>query len=115
MLLPLSYPMYDDEFDYDGGGGGSGGPAAAAVAAVEAVEDNLSAKAASNESVDGRMTACNDKIGQQTTTQQPVNQRMAARQQRQRRWRQRDLCTIAFHWRMLFSIILDNIVGFLLL
>ena len=39
-----------------------GGPAAAAVAVVEAVaaveaaEDNLSAKAAGNESVDGRMT-----------------------------------------------------------
>ena len=39
------------------------GPAAAAVAAVEAVEDNLSAKAAGNESVDGHMTACDDKIG----------------------------------------------------
>jgi len=35
-----------------------GGPAAAAVAAVEAVEDNLSTKAAGNESVDGGMTAC---------------------------------------------------------
>jgi len=39
-----------------------GGPAAAAVAAVEAVKDNLLAKAAGNESVDGRMTACDDKI-----------------------------------------------------
>jgi hypothetical protein len=28
--------------------------------AVEAVEDNISAKAAGNESVDGRMTACDD-------------------------------------------------------
>ena len=53
-----------------GGGGGCGGQTAAAVAAVEAVKDNLSAKAAGNESVDGRMTACNDKIGRRTTTQQ---------------------------------------------
>jgi hypothetical protein len=30
---------------------------------VEAVEDNLSAKAAGNESVDGRMMACDDEIG----------------------------------------------------
>ena len=51
MLLPLSLPMYDGEFDHGGGGGGCGGPAAAAAAAaaaavaaaaVEAVEDNLS-------------------------------------------------------------------------
>ena len=47
----------------------------AAVAAVEAGEDNLSVKAAGNESVDGRMTACDDEIGQRTTTQQPTNQR----------------------------------------
>jgi hypothetical protein len=46
-----------------------------AVAAVEAVEDNLSAKAAGNESVDGHMTACDDEIGWQTTTQQPTNER----------------------------------------
>jgi hypothetical protein len=45
------------------------------VEAVEAVEDNLSAKAAGNESVDGRMTACDDKIGRRTTTQQPTNER----------------------------------------
>jgi hypothetical protein len=57
VLLPLSLPMHDGEFDHGGGGGGCGGPAAAAVAAVEAVEDNLLAKAAGNESVDGRMTA----------------------------------------------------------
>jgi hypothetical protein len=30
---------------------------------------------AGNESVDGRMTACNDKIGRQTTMQQPTNER----------------------------------------
>jgi hypothetical protein len=47
------------------------------VAAVEAVEDNLSAKVAGNESVDGRMTACDDKIGRRTTTQQPTNKRSA--------------------------------------
>ena len=75
MLLPLSSPMYDGEFDHGGGGGGCGGPAAAVVAAVEAVEDNLSAKAAGNESVDGRMTACDDEIGRRTTTQQPTNER----------------------------------------
>jgi hypothetical protein len=46
-----------------------------AVAAVEAAEDNLSAKAAVNESVDGRMTACDDEIGRWTTTQQPTNER----------------------------------------
>jgi hypothetical protein len=42
----------------------------AVAAGVEAVEDNLSAKAAGNESVDGRMTACG-----RTTTQQPTNKR----------------------------------------
>jgi hypothetical protein len=49
VLLPLSSPMYDGEFDHGGGGGGCGGPAAAAMAVVEAVEDNLSAKVAGNE------------------------------------------------------------------
>ena len=75
VLLPLSSPMCDGEFDHGGSGGGCGGPAAAAVAAVEVVEDNLSAKAAGNESVDGRMTACDDEIGRRTTTQQPINER----------------------------------------
>jgi hypothetical protein len=83
VLLPLSSPMYDIEFDHGGGGGGCGGPVAAAVAAavaavkalaavaaVEVVEDNLSVKAAGNESVDGRMTACNDEIGRRIITQQ---------------------------------------------
>jgi hypothetical protein len=41
----------------------------AAAAGVEAVEDNLLAKAAGNESDDGRMTACDDEIGRRTTTQ----------------------------------------------
>jgi len=41
VLLPLSSPMYNGEFDHGGGGGGCGG---AVAAAVEAVEDNLSAK-----------------------------------------------------------------------
>jgi hypothetical protein len=41
----------------------------AAAAGVEAVEDNLSAKAAGNKSVDGRMTACDDEIGWRTTNQ----------------------------------------------
>jgi hypothetical protein len=45
------------------------------VAAVEAVEDNFLAKAAGNVSIDGRMTACDDKIGRRTTTQQPTNKR----------------------------------------
>ena len=78
MLLPLSSPMYDGEFDHGSGGGGCGGPAAAAVAAVvavEAVEDNISAKAAGNESADGRMMACDEEIGWRTTTQQPTNER----------------------------------------
>ena len=59
MLLPLSLPMYDGEFDH---GGGGGGPAAAAVvaAAVEVVEDNLLEKAVGNKSVDGCMIACDD-------------------------------------------------------
>ena len=38
VVLPLSSPMYDGEFDHGGGGGGCGGPAAAAVAAAAAVE-----------------------------------------------------------------------------
>jgi hypothetical protein len=38
LLMPLSSPMYDGEFDHDGGGGGCGGPVAAAVAAAAAVE-----------------------------------------------------------------------------
>ncbi len=75
MLLPLSSPVYDGEFNHGCGGGGCGDQTAAAVAAVEAVEDNLSAKAASSESVDGRMRACNNKIGRRTTTQQPTNKR----------------------------------------
>jgi hypothetical protein len=68
VLLPLSLPVYDGEFDHSGGGGGCSGQTAAAVAAVEAVADNLLAKVAGNESVDGRMTACDDKIGRRTTT-----------------------------------------------
>ena len=75
LLLPLSSPMYDGEFDHDGGGGGCCGPVAAAVAAaeaaaaaVEAVEDN-----------DGRMTACDDEIGRRTTMQQPTNERRRVR------------------------------------
>ena len=44
VLLPLSLPMYDGEFDHGGGGGGCGGP----VAAAAAVEDNLLAKVAGN-------------------------------------------------------------------
>jgi hypothetical protein len=109
VLLPLSSPMCNGEFDHSGGGGGCGGPAAAAVAAVEAVEDNLSVKAPGNESVDGRMMACDDKSGRQTTTQQPTNERWrggsatargrrqlgggaaaAAAAQQLRRWRQRE-------------------------
>jgi hypothetical protein len=77
------------------------------VVAVE-VEDNLSAKAAGNESVDGRMTACDDEIGWRTTTQQPTNKRRrggggsaTARGRRQlgdgaaaaaARWQQRGSC-----------------------
>ena len=82
VLLPLSSPMYHGEFDHGGGGGGCGGPAAAAVAAVEAVEDNLSAKAAGNESVDGRMTACDDEIGWWTTTRRPDSGRQIRHDER---------------------------------
>ena len=60
MLLPLSSPMYDGEFDHGGGHGGCGGP----VAAVAGVEDN-----------DGRMTTCDDEIGRRTTKQQLTNER----------------------------------------
>jgi hypothetical protein len=74
VLLPLSSPVYDGEFDHGGGRGGCGGQTAAAVAAVAAVEANLSAKAAGNKSVDGRMMACDDEIGWRTTTQQPTNE-----------------------------------------
>ncbi len=80
--------MCDGEFDHGGGGGGCGGPAAAAVAAVEAVEDNLSVKAPGNESVDGRMTACDDGSGRQTTTQQPTNERWRGGSATARGWRQ---------------------------
>ncbi len=90
------------------------------MAAVKAVEDNLSAKAAGNESVDGRMMACDDKIGWRTTNQQPTNERRrggggsarsaaawrrrggggravaAARQLR--RWRQHESATSAAAW-----------------
>jgi hypothetical protein len=100
VLLPLSLPMYDGGFDHGGGGGGCGGPAAAAAAvavAVEAVEDNLSAKAAGNESVDGRMTACDDEIGRWTTLQQPTNKRRQWRWQR--RWWQRDSARSAAAWQ----------------
>jgi len=42
---------------------------------MEAVEDNLLAKAAGNKSIDGRMTACDEEIGRRTSTQQPINER----------------------------------------
>jgi len=38
VLMHLSLPMYDGEFDHGGGGGGCGGPA------MEAAEDNLSTR-----------------------------------------------------------------------
>ncbi len=41
LLLPLSLPVDDGEFDHGGGGGGSGGPAAAAAAtSAGAAADN---------------------------------------------------------------------------
>ncbi len=40
LLLPLSSPMDDGEFDHGSGGGGGGGPAAAAAAAVAATDDD---------------------------------------------------------------------------
>ncbi len=44
LLLPLSSPMYDGEFDQGGGGGSGGGPAAAEAAAVAAVDDDWGRK-----------------------------------------------------------------------
>ena len=61
----------------DGSGGGGGGPAAAGAAAVvvvAAVDDVLVVKVAGNESVDGRMMACDDTSGWPTTTQHPTNE-----------------------------------------
>ena len=75
VLLPLSLLVCDSEFGHGGGRGGCGSQTAVAVAGVEALEDNLSAKAAGNNSVDGRMTACDDEIRWRTTTQQPTNER----------------------------------------
>ncbi len=40
LLLPLSSPIKDGEFDHGGGGGGGGGPAAAAAAAKAATDDD---------------------------------------------------------------------------
>jgi hypothetical protein len=40
LLLPLSLPMEDGEFDHGGGGGDSGSPAAAAALAVAATDDD---------------------------------------------------------------------------
>jgi len=50
--MPLSLAIDDNEFDTGCGGGGGGGGGR-----------QLSAKAAGNESVDGRMTACDDELG----------------------------------------------------
>ena len=60
LLLPLSLSMYHSEFDHGGGGGGGG--------------QRLTEKGAGNESVDGRMTACDDESGWRKTTQQPTNE-----------------------------------------
>ncbi len=40
LLLPLSSPMDDGQFDHIGGGGGGGGPAAAAAVAVAATDND---------------------------------------------------------------------------
>ncbi len=54
LPLPLSLSMYDGEFD-DSGGGGSGGGGGGGGR-------QLLAKAAGNKSVNGPITACDDKI-----------------------------------------------------
>jgi hypothetical protein len=64
------------------GGSSAVAAAVAAVAVVEAVEENLSAAAAGNESVDGRMTACDDEIGRWTTTRRPDSGRRIRRDER---------------------------------
>ena len=56
--------------------------AVAAVVVVEAAEENLSVKAAGNESVDGCMTACDDEIGRWTTTRRPDSGRRIRRDKR---------------------------------
>ncbi len=69
LLLPLSLAMDDGEFDH----GGGGGSLAAAAVVSHGNGQQFAVKTASNESVDGRMMACNDKRGWQTTTKQPTN------------------------------------------
>ncbi len=69
--------MYDSELDHGGGDGGCGGLAAAATVAVVAVDSDWWQKAATNKSVDGCTTACNDKNELQTTTQQPTNEEIS--------------------------------------
>jgi hypothetical protein len=44
LLLPLSLPIDDGEFNHCGGGGGGGGSVAAAVAAVAVVDDDWQQK-----------------------------------------------------------------------
>jgi hypothetical protein len=44
LLLPLSLPFDNDEFDHSGGGGGGGTPEAAAAAAVAAMDDDWQQK-----------------------------------------------------------------------
>jgi hypothetical protein len=66
--------------------------AAVAVAAVEAAEDSLSAKAAGNESVDGRMTACDEEIGRWTTTNSGATSAAVAARLAAARWQQRGSC-----------------------
>jgi hypothetical protein len=73
MLLPLSSPMYDGEFDHGGGHGGCGGPVAAVAAEAEAAA--AEAAVAGVEDNDGRMTTCDDEIGRRTTKQQLTNER----------------------------------------
>jgi len=60
--------------------------------AVEAVEDNLLAKEAGNESIDGRMMAC--KVVAAARKRNVGGSLVAVR-----RWRQRDSATMAADWR----------------
>ena len=46
VVLPLSLPMYDGEFDHGGGGGGCGGPAAEPAAPPADGEEMRAALAA---------------------------------------------------------------------
>jgi hypothetical protein len=74
LLLPLSLAVEDGEFNHGEGSGcgGSPGSSSSGRGGRGGVGQRLAAKAAGNKSVDGCMTACDDKSGWWTTAQQPI-------------------------------------------